>query len=198
MADRTSELQQWIDRLQQGDADARDRLLECAQQRLRMLARKMLRGFPGVQRWEDADDITQQAQLRLWRALQDIAPGSVREFIGLAALQMRRVLIDLARQHFGPQGAGRMHQTPAAGAKPFEPTDASADVSRLTAWSAFHEKIDGLPEKEREVFELHWYQGLSHLDTAEVLNVSVNTVKRRWQSARLLLYQALDGDLPPT
>src|SRR5262245_5012979 len=196
MGHGTSELQQWIDRLQEGDSAARDRLLECAQDRLGMLARKMLRGFPGVQRWEGVEDVIQQAQLRLWRALQDIAPGTVREFVGLAALQVRRALIDLARPHFGPEGIGRTLQTPVPGETSPEPRDTSADVVRLAAWSEFHEKIDGLPEKEREVFELHWYQGLTHGDTAEALNVSVDTVKRRWQSARLLLYEALDGELP--
>ncbi len=199
MGDRTSELQRWIDRLQEGDSAARDKLLECAQERLGKLARKMLRGFPGVQRWEEVEDVTQQAQLRLWNTLHDIAPGTVREFVGLAALQMRRVLIDLARHHFGPEGAGRSHQTPAPSAEtPFEPTDASADVKRLAAWSAFHDQIERLPEKEREVFELHWYQGLTHGEAAEALRVSVDTIKRRWQSARLLLYEALDGELPPS
>lgn len=199
MGHRTSELQRWIERLQEGDSAARDKLLECAQERLGMLAHKMLRGFPGVQRWEGVEDIVQQAQLRLWRALQDIAPGTVREFVGLAALQVRRTLIDLARHHCGPAGAGRNYLTPApGGTTPPEPMDTSADVEGLAAWSAFHEQIAGLPEKEREVFELHWYQGLTHGDTAEALHVSVDTVKRRWQSARLLLYEALDGELPPS
>src|SRR6184192_2903618 len=99
MDDRTSELQRWIDRLKAGDAAARDKLVECAQERLRKLACKMLRGFPGVQRWEETEDVTQQASLKLWHALREIAPGSVREFVGLAATQMRRVLIDLARHH---------------------------------------------------------------------------------------------------
>jgi len=199
MDDRTSELQRWIDRLKAGDSAARDKLLECAQERLRKLARKMLRGYPGVQRWEGLEDVTQQAQVKLWRALQEIAPGSVGEFVGLAAVQMRRVLIDLARHHFGPEGAGRKHESPAPDTGPAaEPADTTNDVKRLAAWTAFHEQMDLLPAEEREVFELHWYQGLTHGDAAAVLGVSVDTIKRRWQSARLLLYQALDGELPQT
>ena len=65
MDDRTSELQRWIDRLKAGDSAARDKLLECAQERLRKLARKMFRGYPGVQRWEELEDVTQQATLKL-------------------------------------------------------------------------------------------------------------------------------------
>ncbi len=199
MDDRTSELQRWIDRLKAGDSAARVKLLERAQERLRKLARKMLRSYPGVQRWEELEDVTQQATLKLWHALQEIAPGSVREFVGLAATQIRRVLIDMARHHFGPEGPGRKHESPAPGTDPpADPADSTNDVTRLAAWTAFHEQMDLLPAQEREVFELHWYQGLTHGDAAEVLGVSVDTIKRRWQSARLLLYQALGGELPQT
>jgi RNA polymerase sigma-70 factor (ECF subfamily) len=109
------------------------------------------------------------------------------------------VLIDLARHHFGPEGPGRRHESPAPGTGPAdEPADTANDGKRLAAWTAFHEQMDLLPAQEREVFELHWYQGLTHGDAAEVLGVSLDTIKRRWQSARLLLYQALDGELPQT
>ena len=47
--------------------------------------------------------------------------------------------------------------------------------------------IEGLPEDEREVFELVRIQGLTHAEAAEVLGVSVKTVQRRLNRARLLL-----------
>src|SRR5260370_3628744 len=132
MDDRTSELQRWIDRLKAGDSAARVKLLECAQERLRKLARKMLRSYPGVQRWEELEDVTQQATLKLWHALQEIAPGSVREFVGLAATQIRRVLIDMARHHFGPEGPGRKHESPAPRpAPPPAPPDTPNHLTRL-------------------------------------------------------------------
>jgi RNA polymerase sigma factor (sigma-70 family) len=195
--DRSSELECWIGRLKAGDASARENLLNCAQERLRKLAWKMLKGFPGVARWEDLEDVTQEAALKLWRALREVTPGSVREFIGLAAAQIRRVLIDLARHYFGPQGAGRKHHSPHPddGTAP-DVADSTHDQKKLAAWTDFHEHIAALPDKEREVFELHWYQGLTHQETANLLGVSQDTIKRRWQSARLLLYQALDGELP--
>ena len=65
--------------------------------RLSRLARKMLRSYPGVRRWELTDDIVQNAALRLWQCLDAVKPASVRSFINLAAVQIRRELIDLAR-----------------------------------------------------------------------------------------------------
>lgn len=192
----SSELQLWIDQLKAGEPAARDKLLQCAQERLRRLAWKMLKGFPRVKRWQDLDDVWQLTNVKLWQALKDAKPASVREFIALGVTEIRRVLIDLARHHFGPEGPGRKHYTPPPGNGPADPSDSSHDQQKLAAWSEFHQQIAALPENEREVFGLHWYQGLTHSEAAEVLGVSTDTIKRRWQSARLLLYQALKGELP--
>lgn len=56
--------------------------------------------------------------------------------------------------------------------------------------------MEGLPEEEREIFDLLWYQGLTQAEAANLLNISDRTVKRRWQSARLLLHDRLGGQLP--
>ena len=59
------------------------------------------------------------------------------------------------------------------------------------------EAIDNLPEDEREVFGLVRMQELTHIEAAEVLDVSVKTVQRRLNRASLLLAEELD-DLRPT
>ena len=58
------------------------------------------------------------------------------------------------------------------------------------------EAIEGLPETEREIFELVRIQGLTHVEAAEVVGVSAKTVQRRLNRARLLLVEQLD-DLRP-
>src|SRR5690349_10324078 len=103
------QLQAWLDRMQAGDPAARSALLEHACERLQRLARKMLKGFAGVQRWEQTDDVLQNALVRLWTSLQHVRPRSVREFYGLATLQIRRELLDLARHYYGPEGLGAQH-----------------------------------------------------------------------------------------
>ena len=45
------------------------------------------------------------------------------------------------------------------------------------------EVIEGLPEDEREVFDLVGIQGLTHAETAEVVGVSEKTVRRRLTGA---------------
>src|SRR5262245_64782591 len=101
--DATTILQGWLDRLRAGDDRAREQLLESSNERLARLARKLLRDSPGVRRWEQTDDVLQNALLRLDRALKAVVPPTSRDYFRLAAAMIRRELIDLARHHFGPE-----------------------------------------------------------------------------------------------
>ncbi len=105
----TSQLQVWIVGMNAGDASARAHLIEHTCDRMRRLARKLLHDFPRVRRWEDTDDVLQNALLRLLRALQSVAPATVADFFRLATRQLRRELLDLARHYYGPQGLGANH-----------------------------------------------------------------------------------------
>jgi RNA polymerase sigma-70 factor (ECF subfamily) len=195
---QTVQIQACLDRLRGGDETARAELLACACERLRNLARKMLRGFPKVHRWEQTDDVLQNAAVRLHRVLQQITVETSRDFFRLAALNIRRELLDLAKHHYGPEGQGAHHGTwgPGESATTADPADLSREPSRLAAWTEFHEQIGALPDEEREVFDLLWYQGLSQAEAAELLGVSERTVKRRWQTARFQLHKALQGEVP--
>jgi RNA polymerase sigma factor (sigma-70 family) len=201
---QTLHIQACLDRIRGGDEAARGELLSCACERLRNLARKMLKGYPNVHRWEQTDDVLQNAALRLHRTLQQMPVPTALDFFRLAALNIRRELLDLARHYYGPQGQGAHHATWGSGepsttrsdsglAAPPAPSD---DPARLAAWGEFHEQIGALPDEEREVFDLVWYQGLSQAEAAELLNVSERTIKRRWQAARLKLHEALEGEMP--
>ena len=82
---QTRHLQQLLDRLRAGDESARDALIEHAFDRLRRLTRKLKQDFPGVGRWEQTDDVFQQAVMRLYRSLRDVQPENTRAFLALAA-----------------------------------------------------------------------------------------------------------------
>jgi RNA polymerase sigma-70 factor (ECF subfamily) len=200
--DQATQIQSCIDRMRSGDASARNELLVHASERLTRLTRKMLRDFPGVHRWEQTDDVLQNAALRLCRALGEFQPATPADFFRLAAVQIRRELLDLARRYSGAHGLGAHHgsvvgadEAPAAGAGP-NPVDTTHDPQRLAAWTEFHGEVESLPAEEREAFDLLFYQGLSQAEAASVLDVSERTIKRRWQAARLRVSQALGGKIP--
>jgi RNA polymerase sigma factor (sigma-70 family) len=199
---QSTDIQACLDRLRQGDQSAHSALLESACERLTRLARKMLKGFPSVRRWEETDDVVQNALVRLRRALESTAPESVRSFVNLAAVQIRRELIDLARHYNGPHGMGARHesQTLTNGSRESPVKRAAAadtnDPERLDAWAKFHQGVESLSDEDREVFGLLWYQGLTQGEAAEVLKVSEKTVNRRWVAARMRLGVALGNQLP--
>lgn len=188
-----------LDRHAKGEAGARDELMALAFDQLTRLSRAMLRKYPGVHRWEGTDDIMQGASLRLWRALSEVKPPTPTDYFRLAATQIRRELIDLARRFAGPHGLGTRHEThdPAYGSEMFERVpDESGDPARLAEWSAFHQQAGSLPDQLRAVFDLIYYQGLSQPEVAEALGTSVSTVKRQWQKACIVLHDAVGGRLP--
>lgn len=188
----TTVLARWLERLEVGCPDAREAVIEHTCERLRNMARSMLRASPKVRRFEQTDDLLQDALIRLHRSLVEVKPTTAKEFYGLAATQLRRQLIDLARKHYGPQGIGT-NQAP----------DGDEFISRasqppdtLNEWTDFHEQIDRLPENEKEIVHLLWYEGMTQSDTASVLGISLATLKRRWQSARVQLADWMEGDCP--
>jgi RNA polymerase sigma-70 factor (ECF subfamily) len=193
----------WIHRLKDGDDQARKELINCACERLTSLTRKMLKGYAKVKRWEQTDDVMQNALLRLYRTLEAVQPANSVEFYRLAAVNIRRELIDLARHYYGPQGLGANYLSVDLSAEQalaeqgaHVATASVENPGQLEAWTAFHDAVGRLPVDERDVFDLLWYQELSQAETAELLNISIRTVKRRWAAARLQLHEVLDGKLP--
>ena len=106
-----TQLQLLIDKALGDDEAARNALLDHACDRLLRLTRKMFHARQDLRRWEQTDDVYQNAMLRLHRALADVRPETVRHFFNLAALMIRRTLLDLAKHHLGPNGQGANHHT---------------------------------------------------------------------------------------
>ncbi|HET6878818.1 MAG TPA: sigma-70 family RNA polymerase sigma factor [Pirellulales bacterium] len=199
VGNQTAMLEQWLNRLKTGDGEAfdqaRDAVIKHASQRLEQLARRMLKNYPRLRRWEQTGDVLQNAVIRLHRSLEAIRPDSVEQFYGLAATQIRRELLDLTRHHFGPQGEAAKHQTDYPGNRDgglvASKADTSGEPGSLVEWTEFHETVQRLPDDERKVFELHWYEGLEQKEVAAILGVTERTIKNRWRNAKLLLRQML-------
>src|SRR5436190_7445893 len=96
---RTCQMHRCVERWQAGDVTAADDLLRAIGPRLEHLAHKMLRGFPVVRGWTETADVLQGSLLRLLTTLRRLRPNSTRDFFNLAAVHIRRELLDLAR-HF--------------------------------------------------------------------------------------------------
>jgi RNA polymerase sigma-70 factor (ECF subfamily) len=193
----------FIDRATTGDELARSALIDHACERLLKLTRKMFhQNYAKLRRWEQTDDVFQNAMLRLHTALGEVRVESVRHFFNLAGVMIRRTLLDLAKHHFGPLGAAANHHTDSIpadepGGTVHRTSDPAAEPTDLDGWSDFHAQVEKLPDEEREVVNLLYYESLPQEEAARVLGVSLRTVKRRWQSARCRLHAALNSEGAP-
>ncbi|HMO13333.1 MAG TPA: sigma-70 family RNA polymerase sigma factor [Pirellulaceae bacterium] len=200
---RTEVVENWIAQMKSGNDAARASLIDSACERLLALTRSIKKSFNQVNRWEQTEDIFQRATMRLFQSLSEVELNDARHFFRLAALQIRRELLDLARHYGGPEGMGANYATQFVQRDMSHAPHAAYDLADQTGnpesalhWGEFHNIIETLPEEQKEVVELLFYHGLSQEEAAKVMNISVRTVKRYWRAARLAIHDKLKGDFP--
>ena len=189
--------------LRDGDDSAREKILEICDGRLRALSHRLLGKFTRVRRWDNTDDVAQQAAMRLYRALGEVVPEDPRGLMALMATAIQRELLDLARKHAGPMSYAANHGTNILGQGDssdgavfaIDEAEDRAECDEeipLDRWEQFHAAVEALPEDNREVFRLVWYLGLDRRAVADALGISLRTAGRRWQEARDSLTRTLD------
>ncbi len=87
--------------------------------------------------------------MRLHRSLAEVRPDSARAFMGLAAKQIRRTLIDLARHHFGPAGDAAKHQSDAVAGAMQQQSTRHEWAETMAEWARFHTIIEDQSDEER-------------------------------------------------
>ena len=184
-------LDEWIRRIQTGDREARNELLSAVDRRLKELASRMLSKYPTVKRYVETGDVYQTACMKLLTALEEVKPAGSREFFALAAVQIRRTLLDMARKYRTP-GRHFVDQPDPSGSNiRWEPAAPTPPADELERWERFHEAVEKLPADEREVVGLRFYHGWPDKRIAELLQVDERTVQRDWKSALGRLKQAV-------
>ena len=191
----SAELQALLDRLRQGDREARRLLLERACERLRRLAGRMLHGsFPELARRHELDSVVHETWVRLLQALDKAEPPTVADFFRLAAHKFRQVLLDMAQGERRRARREALGLSGADGAGPAPPAAGTThDPARLALWTEFHEKVATLGEQERAVFEMHYYLELPQAEIARVLDLHPRKVSYLWVAATEKLGEGLDA-----
>jgi len=167
-------LQAWRD----GEQAALDELVPLVYDELRRLAaRYMTRERP--ERTLQTTALVNEAYLRL----VDMAQANWQNrthFMAVCAKVMRRILVDQARARHAAKRGGA--------ARPLELDEALAMAggpgADLVAVDEALEALSAMDERKGRVVELRFFGGLSVEETAEVLQVSVETVMRDWKFAK--------------
>jgi len=183
----TELLQAWS----QGDESALDRLVPLVYEELHRLARRYMRQERPDHTLQ-ATSLVNEAYLRLidvnrveWR--------NRAHFLALAAQMMRRILVESARNRQRQKRGGGavhvslddVHELPNS-----KDCDLAALGDALTGLGAFDARMS-------QVVELRFFGGLTVDETANVLNVSPETVMREWKTAKAWLLREIRRG-PPT
>src|SRR5262245_26670523 len=197
--DTTAAVQRYLDELANlhGDKPAEPivrELLATAVDRLHLLCRTLLyRSYPRLARPPlslQIDEMLDAVVERLLKALRQVRPTTVRQFFALANQHMRWELNDLARRLDEESRAAELHESSVPAPQDSSASQLSPNIRRIM------DSIEGLPEEEREVFNLVRIQGMTQTEAAAVLDVSVKTIQRRMNHGLMLLANQL-GDLQP-
>jgi RNA polymerase sigma factor (TIGR02999 family) len=174
----------------QGDDSALEKLLPLVYDELHRLAHHYMGG-------EHAGHTLQTTALVNEAYLRLIDSSRVRwqnraHFFAVSAQLMRRVLVDFARsRNYRKRGGGAIQVS----------LDRALEVSaeRGRELIALDEALTALAasdERASRVVELRYFGGLSLEETAEVLQVSSETVRRDWNWAKVWLVREISGESP--
>jgi RNA polymerase sigma factor (TIGR02999 family) len=182
-----SDVTRILEAVQQGDAAAAKDLLPLVYEELRQLARsKMAQQSAG--HTLQATALVHEAWLRMAGAERQEWNGR-SHFFAAAAEAMRHILVDSARRkrrakHGGGQERLDVNEIEIA---------AGVDDEKILS---VHEALEKLAIEDpirAEVVKLHYFVGLTHAESAEILRISEKTVRRHWNYARVWLYQAIQS-----
>jgi len=170
-------LVQWRD----GDESARNRLIARLHPELAQIAAARLRREHNASL--STGDLINDAVLRMMR-MERVELGDRAHFIALASRIMRHILVDHAR---AKQSARRDHVrvelcTRVEGEQRFDLISLNSALIRLGA----------IDPALMELVEMRYFGGMTVADISEATGLSEATVKRRWQTARAWLIEALD------
>jgi RNA polymerase sigma-70 factor, ECF subfamily len=177
--DLTQLLAAWSD----GDQSALDKLLPLVEDELHRLAHHYMS--------HERQDHTLQTTALVNEAYLKLIDQRVEwqnraHFFGIAAQIMRRILIDHARKHLGPRhGGGKTISLDEAAVVSDE---RAAELVALDEALLTLAKVD---ERKSRVVELRYFGGLSVEDTAKVLGLSTETIRREWVRAKAFLHREL-------
>lgn len=168
------------------DSQAMNRLFEVLYDDLRLLARAKLRRSAPMTVL-DTTALVHESYLRFLRT-GDLRVEDRPHFLAYAARVMRSIVVDLIRSRLADRhGGNALHVTLNT-----EISDsASVREDEVIMVNDALEELATIDPRLVKVVEMRYFAGMSEDEIAESLGVSVRTVERDWEKARLFLFRAL-------
>jgi RNA polymerase sigma factor (TIGR02999 family) len=186
---RTGELTALLKAWSRGDETALERLTPLVYEELRQLARRHIRQERAGQSLQQTA-LVNEAYLRLVE-VSGIDWQDRTHFFSVSSRVMRRVLIDAARSRAAQKRGGGVQRAGSEIELDQLPAQGSDRAAELCALDDALEALARMDPRRARVIELRYFGGLSVEETADVLNVSPQTVMRDWKLARAWLTREL-------
>jgi RNA polymerase sigma factor (TIGR02999 family) len=183
MGDITQLLLQW----RRGDESALEKLMPLVYEELRRLARQCMRRERSAHTLQTTA-LVNEAYLRLVNSSR-VQWQDRAHFFAITAQLMRRVLVDEARKRRNQKRGGEFTRVEL---QEVQMSDGPRQLDLLVLNDALERLMEFAPRKAK-VVELRFFGGLSIDETAGVLEVSADIVKREWRTAKLWLLQEICG-----
>jgi RNA polymerase sigma factor (TIGR02999 family) len=174
----------------EGDRDALGHLMPLLYDELRKVARQQLRRAPAACTLQTTA-LVHEAYLRLHQQFRGQFQNR-EHFIAICALLMRQVLVAHERDKRAAKRGGGLNKCTLEDVHAVmkgQPVDL-LDLDRALT------ELSRLDPGQGRIVELRFFGGLSIEQTAIVLGKSPATVKRDWSTAKIWLYQHLNGEAP--
>jgi RNA polymerase sigma-70 factor (ECF subfamily) len=139
---------------------------------------------------EETNDLVQQTFLQLHRARFDFDPQQkLKPWVFTIAMNLKREYF--RRKKRRPESSLDGEGVP-------EPALEGAGIGRFEAQRTLRRALRELPPDQREVIELHWFDGLEFAEVAQVVGATLSAVKVRAHRGYVRLRQALGDEPPPS
>ncbi len=175
-----------IQRFQDGEPEAFERLIRRWSHRILNLAFRLVGDL------DEAQDIRQEVNWRLYRALTDYRGKAI------FSTWLHRVVLNCSRDHLRARQSRRRLLERAREER--APSEGKVEVplaERAEQWHEVSRALSALPDREREVVVLRHYQGLRFRQIAEILEAPITTVQSRLHRGFELLRARLQrAELP--
>jgi RNA polymerase sigma factor (TIGR02999 family) len=173
--------------IQDGDPRAAERLLPLVYEELRRLAaQRVALEKPG--QTLQATALVHEAYLRLLGGGQDQPQWDGRgHFFAAAAEAMRRILIDQARRKKSEKAGGQMRRVDLNDDALAASSDAQ-DPEQLLALDAALQEFEKEDPLKARLVKLRYFAGLTLVEAAAAMGISLATAKRHWVYSRSWLY----------
>jgi len=179
----TSDVSQLLAAWSKGDHSALEKLVPMVENELHELAHRYM-SRERINHTLQTTALVNEAYLKLVN--QKVQWQNRAHFYGIAAQIMRRILIDHARQHLGPQrGGGKVISLDEVAVVRDE------HATELVALDDALKELERVDKRKSQVVELRYFGGLSVDEISQVLGVSSDTITRDWRRAQAFLRREL-------